>query len=307
MSEEELRLVTGTIFNIQHYCIHDGPGIRTNVFVKGCPLRCLWCANPESQSSAPQIMYRRDKCTGCFNCVSACPTQAISTTEDGKVVTDRTKCTGCGACVNSCPSEARVLSGKQVSAGEVFDEVAEDELFYGDDGGITVTGGEPLAQPKFTTALLELCRNAGIPTAIETSGFCSWDTAKSVFSLCDTVLYDCKQMNSELHQRYTGQGNERILENLRKINQELSCDIVVRVPVIPCYNAEEENIWNIAAFVSEEISRCRQIDLLAYHNLGESKSEQLEKDSEGFFSSVPSEEYMENLRNIVRSYGLLCK
>lgn len=307
MSEEELRLVKGTIFDIQHYCIHDGPGIRTNVFVKGCPLRCLWCANPESQSASLQLMYRQDKCTGCLACVSACPLGAISATDTGRVITDRSKCTGCGDCINHCPAKARELSGRPVYVGEVFDEVSEDALFYGEDGGITVTGGEPLAQPEFTAALLELCRRSCIRTAIETSGFAPWDKAKSVFSLCDTVLYDCKQMDRELHQSFTGQDNNLILDNLKKINDEMDCDIIIRIPLIPGYNADEENIRKAAAFVSSDISRCRQIDLLPYHNLGESKAAQLEKKSNGFSSYVPSEEKVEELRDIVRSFGLICK
>lgn len=315
MSDEKLRLVKGTIFDIQHYCIHDGPGIRTNVFVKGCPLRCLWCANPESQSVSAQLMYRRNKCTGCLSCVSACPVDAITVSfkdmvsaNNGRwVVTDRSRCTACGKCIDVCTMDARELSGRIVSVGEVFDEVSEDMVFYGEEGGITMTGGEPLSQPEFSAALLKLCREAGITTAIETSGFGQWDTIKPVLSLCDTVLYDCKQMNTDLHQRFTGQKNERILDNLQKINNELSCNIVVRIPVIPGYNADEKNIRKVSEFVHSKISRCRQIDLLPFHNLGESKAEQLGKNPGEFRSFAPSEAEMENLRSIIRSFGFICK
>lgn len=306
-TEEELRAVTGTIFNIQHYCIHDGPGIRTNVFVKGCPLRCIWCANPESQISRPQLMYRADKCVGCGACIEACPKQAVSFTEGGRVKTDRTVCDGCGTCVSACKPEAREQMGYHAAAGEVFDEVAGDSLFYGEDGGVTITGGEALAHPEFTRALLKLCRAHGIGTAVETCGFAAWEVMKPILELCDVVLYDEKQMDSELHRKYMGQGNERILENLKKINDELSCDIWVRVPTIPGYNDSVENITAVGRFVSEQVPRCRQVHLLPFHRMGESKFEQLENEPNGFHSEVPTEEHMEELRNIIRGFGLECK
>ncbi len=307
MSEQELRKVTGTIFNIQHYCIHDGPGIRTNVFVKGCPLRCLWCANPESQCPAPQLMYQADKCVGCGGCIPTCAKGAISFRGDGRIKTDRKLCSGCGACVRSCSEKAREIMGYTATAGEVFDQVAGDALFYGEDGGVTITGGEALAHPKFTMALLRLCRNAGISAAVETCGFAAWDVMKPILELCDVVLYDEKHMDSELHRQYTGQGNEKILENLKKINDELTCDIWVRVPVIPGYNDSAENIGAVGRFVKEQITRCSQVHLLPFHRMGEGKNEQLEKAGNGFSSYVPTNEEMEELRKIIESYGLVCK
>lgn len=304
--EQHLRAVSGTIFNIQHYCIHDGPGIRTNVFVKGCPLRCLWCANPESQSAVPQLMYRSDKCVGCGACVEVCPKQAI-VLADGKVKTDRQVCDGCGSCISACKADAREIMGRTVTAGEVFDEVMQDQLFYGTDGGITITGGEALAHPQFTRALLQLCRQAGISTAIETCGFASWGVMKPVLELCDVVLYDEKQMDSDLHKKYTGQGNELILENLKRINDELDCDIWVRVPTIPGYNDSEENIAAVGAFVKENLPHCSQVHLLPFHRMGEGKAEQLEKEENGFQSEVPTQEHMEALRDMTRGYGVVCK
>lgn len=306
-TEEELRVVTGTIFNIQHYCIHDGPGIRTNVFVKGCPLRCVWCANPESQVSRPQLMYRTDKCMGCGVCIEACPKQAVLFTEEGKVRTDRSACDGCGACVSACKADARERMGYHATAGEVFDEVAGDSLFYGEDGGVTITGGEALAHPEFTRALLELCRMHGIGTAVETCGFAAWEVMKPILELCDVVLYDEKHMDNELHRKYMGQGNERILENLKKINDELTCDIWVRVPTVPGYNDSVENIMAVGRFVSEQVPRCKQVHLLPFHHMGESKFEQLENEPNGFHSEVPTEEHMEALRDMIRGFGLECK
>lgn len=307
MKESELRAVTGTIFNIQHYCIHDGPGIRTNVFVKGCPLRCLWCANPESQRSAPQLMYRADKCVGCGACIAACGKGAVRLSGTGKVVNDRQICDGCGDCVTACKLHAREIMGRVVTAGEVFDEVAGDKLFYGADGGLTVTGGEALAHPQFVAALLQLCKNAGIHTAVETCGFASWEVMKPVLALCDVVLYDQKQMDSELHRRYTGQGNERILENLQRVNDELSCEIWVRVPTIPGYNDSVENLSALGKFVSQRLPHCSQVHLLPFHKMGEGKNEQLENASNGFSSQVPTDAYMEQLRQIIRDCGVTCK
>lgn len=306
MTTEELRAVTGTIFNVQHYCIHDGPGIRTNVFVKGCPLHCLWCANPESQSGIPQLMYRTDKCVGCGACAAACPHGAV-TIEDGKARTDRSKCVGCGACVQPCPTDAREIMGRIATAGEVFDEVNGDALFYGDEGGLTVTGGEALAHPRFTQALLALCRQAGLKTAVETCGYAPWSVVKPIFELCDVVLYDQKQMDPEKHKAYTGVSNDLILENLTRCAQELPCDIWVRVPTIPGYNDDPENIAAVADFVKAHVPTCSQIHLLPYHNMGEAKFEQLENTPNGFASHIPTEAEMEALRDIVRARGILCK
>lgn len=307
MTTEELRAVTGVIFNVQHYCIHDGPGIRTNVFVKGCPLRCLWCANPESQQPMPQLLLRRDKCVGCGACVKACAQHApVLMPEAGKVKTDRTLCRGSGDCVSVCPTKAREIMGRVVTAGEVFDEVNGDALFYGADGGVTITGGESLAHPQFTLALLKLCKEAGLNTAVETCGFAKWDVMKPILALCDTVLYDQKQMDTHKHRLYTGQGNELILENLKRANDELDCDIWVRVPTIPGYNADAENMEALALYV-KELKHVSQVHLLPFHNMGEAKFEQLENPANGFSSRVPSTEEMEALRDIIRAHGILCK
>lgn len=295
MDEAALRSVRGTVFNIQHYSIHDGPGIRTNVFLKGCPLSCLWCSNPESQSRMPQLMFRADRCTGCGACISSCPVSAISF-RDPIVQNDRSLCTGCGACVAVCPNEAREIMGEEKSAGAVFDEVAQDVLFYDKDGGVTLTGGEVLAQPSFASAILKLCKNANIHTVIETCGFADWDVLEGILQDVDLVLFDLKEMDPERHKKYTGADNRKILENLKKINDETDCGIWVRVPVIPDYNDDQENLLATERFVKENVQRCARIDLLPFHRLGEAKYEQLEKAPNGFHSEVPSDSYMESLR-----------
>ena len=306
MDEAALRNVSGTIFNIQHYSIHDGPGIRTNVFLKGCPLRCLWCSNPESQQQVPQLMFRADRCTGCGACISSCPVSAISLV-DQRVQNDRSLCTGCGACVAVCPNEAREIIGTTATAGEVFDEVAQDKLFYAKDGGVTLTGGEVLVQPAFASAVLQLCRQAKIHTAIETCGFADWAALKEVLQYTDLVLYDLKEMDPEFHKKYTGVDNSRILENLKKIDDQMDLEIWVRVPLIPGCNDDKENLLATARFVKENLHKCTQIHLLPFHRLGEGKYEQLENEPNGFSSTVPDDSYMESLRDYVKSFGLDCR
>ena len=306
MDEAALRNVRGTIFNIQHYSIHDGPGIRTNVFLKGCPLRCLWCSNPESQKPVPQLMFRADRCTGCGACISSCPSSAISL-QNQRIQNDRSLCTGCGACAAICPNEAREIIGTSVTAGEVFDEVAQDELFYAKDGGVTLTGGEVLAQPAFSAAILQLCKQAKIHTAIETCGFADWPALEEVLRYTDLVLYDLKEMDPVLHRKYTGVDNNQILENLKKIDDQMALEIWVRVPLIPGYNDDKENLLATARFVKENLHKCTQIHLLPFHRLGEGKYEQLENEPNGFSSTVPEDSYMESLRDYVRSFGLDCR
>lgn len=306
MDENTLRNIRGTVFNIQHYSIHDGPGIRTNVFLKGCPLRCLWCSNPESQNKSPQLMFRADRCTGCGACVSSCPAGAISFM-DAIVQNDRTICTGCGACVAICPNQAREIIGESKTAGEVFDEVAQDVLFYAEEGGVTLTGGEVLAQPEFSSAILQLCKMSEIHTAVETCGFAEWDVLADLLQNTDLVLYDLKEMDPELHQKYTGVRNDQILENLKRINDQMDCEIWVRVPLIPGYNDDRENLLATATFVKENLPKCTQIHLLPFHRLGEGKYEQLEKEPNGFCSSVPDDSYVDSLRDYVRSFGLDCR
>lgn len=299
------REVRGTIFNIQHYSVHDGPGIRSTVFLKGCPLRCVWCHNPESQSPRPELMFFADRCTGCASCAVLCPVGAVTLFDAGLVVTDRTKCTGCGRCVEGCTRDARSISGYEVSAGRVFDKVAADLPFYRrSSGGVTISGGEPLMQPAFAGAILSLCREANIHTAVETCGSAPWETARLVLSKADLILFDIKQMDDELHRAYTGVSNSRILENATRIRQELNADIWVRVPVIPGYNDSIENIRETARFVASELGREVRMELLPYHNLGGVKSQRLNRACATEGLAPPSADYMEALRRTAESVGL---
>lgn len=299
-----LEKITGTVINIQHYSIHDGPGIRTTVFLKGCPLKCLWCQNPESQSIKPEIFLNLEKCTGCGLCVPACPEKAIRI-HDGRSRTDRNRCTGCGACTQVCPSEARTLASYRITAGEVYEDVNKDAIFYANSsGGVTLSGGEPLFQPDFSAAILQLCHESGMHTAIETSGFGNWERFKGLLAHTDLVLYDLKHMNTEAHEVCTGVPNGLILENARRIYHELKLPITIRVPVIPGYNDSIENFEKLGSFVANDLGADVSVYLLPYHRLGIGKNEQLEREQPLGNVVPPDETHMKNLRNILIRFNL---
>lgn len=302
--------IKAPVFNIQTYCIHDGPGIRTTVFLKGCPLRCLWCSNPESNEFYPQLMTYSSKCTACGRCLPACPNQAISVffpknPEDKPyAVTDRTLCTNCGKCIDACPSEAREIAGKDMTVEEVIEEVLKDKLFLTTSGGgMTISGGEALAHADFSAALFQATHENGLHTAIETCSFASRNVIDKVFPHVDLGLLDIKHMNSDIHKKLTGVPNEQILDNIKHVHNDLHIPVIIRIPTIPGYNADEANIAATAQFVRDELGTDVAIHLLPYHQLGESKTESL---GESVFDTipVPDNDFMENLKQIVESYGL---
>jgi pyruvate formate lyase activating enzyme len=296
--------IKGIVFNIQHYSIHDGPGIRTSVFLKGCFLRCIWCQNPESQSLKPELFYFQERCTGCGKCVVVCPAKANRIIE-AKSNTDRSICEGSGQCTQVCPQEARSLMGKEVTVQEVFQKVKGDEIFYKrSSGGVTLTGGEPLFQPHFSKTLLSLCQQSGIHTAIETCGYAGWEIFKDILQYADLVLFDLKHMDSEKHREYTGVPNDLILDNIQKIYYDLRIPIWARIPIIPGYNDSTENIHSTARFVATKLGTSVPVHLLAYHRLGESKYERLTMDSKSQPITPPTDEYMLELQKIMVSYGL---
>ncbi len=302
--------LTAPVFNVQTYSIHDGPGIRVTVFVKGCPLRCRWCANPESNLARPQLMTYAAKCTACGRCVAACPQKAVSigTLHDKPcAITDRELCVECGACVDVCPCEAREIVGREKTVREVLEQVLKDKLFIdASGGGMTVSGGECLAHPDFTEALLYAAKEQGLHTAIESSSFASEAVFDQVLRYVDLALLDIKHMDSDIHRELTGVPNEQILSNIRHAVHDLKKNVTVRVPTIPGYNDSEENIRATARFVKEELGPDVGIHLLPYHRLGESKNESLGKVMD-LSVSVPSDEHMQDLKRIVESYGLYCQ
>lgn len=294
----------GGVFNIQHYSIHDGPGIRTTVFLKGCPLRCLWCQNPESQVSQAELFFDSAKCKACGTCAPVCPTSAIEI-RDGRLWTNRQLCRGSGRCAAVCPNEARHLMGREMTAGEVFKEVNGDAIFYQQSGGgVTLSGGDPVSQPKFSTDLLRLCKEAGLHTAIDTCGHIEWETLRTMLEWVDLVLLDLKHMDSSKHKELTGVANDWILENARRICHELSVPLWVRVPIIPGYNDSIENIASTAGFVARQLGPSVRMNLLPYHTMGETKYERLEVQGRSFLAEPPSDQAMVELQQLIESFRL---
>ena len=297
--------ITGHIFNVQSYCIHDGPGIRSTVFVKGCPLSCLWCQNPESQQAKPQLMFYVDRCQSCGACGANCPHRAIQWEPGRKPVTNRTLCAACGACSVLCAAGAREITGKTACVGEVLQEVLRDKMFFdASGGGMTVSGGEPLMQPEFTAALFAAAKEAGLHTAIESCNFASRSVIDQVYAHVDLALCDIKHMDPDTHRRLTGVPNDQILENIIHIRHDLKKDMAIRVPVVPGYNADAENISAIAKFVAEQLGTDVPLHLLPYHRLGESKKQSLELPCGALQAEPPSAEYMEQCKALVQRYGL---
>lgn len=267
----------GLVFNIQKFSIHDGPGIRTIVFLKGCPLHCRWCANPEGIRPVPQIAQKNAQCIGvneCGYCIEACKQQAIYI-EDNKAVIDFSKCNDCLACEVACPANIFEQFGKRMSVDEVIQEVLKDQAFYiRSGGGLTLSGGEPLLQADFAGALLKAARAEGLETAIETCGFAPWENIEKVFPWLDFVHFDIKSMNDEKHIAFTGQSNQLILENFEKIcHTYTDVPILVRTPVIPGFNDTVEDIQAIADHIQKVAADCSNVnyELLPFHCLADSK------------------------------------
>ena len=263
---------SGIVFNIQKFCIHDGDGIRTCVFLKGCPLRCIWCHNPESLDKSPVLSFNKQKCSSCGRCVAVCSARAI---ENDVLKIDREKCLKCGKCVHSCLNNANELIGKEMTVKEVLYEVLKDKIFYDTSGGgLTVSGGEPSYQPEFTLELLTLAKENGISIAIETCGIGSREFYEKVANLGATILFDIKCIDSVRHKELTGSDNAHILSNLQYLMGR-NTDIIIRLPLIPDCNDSEEDIQNLCVFLNENKGRYRYAEIMPYHTLGIGKSEKL--------------------------------
>ena len=274
MTEQPDKLVKGSIFSIQKYSVHDGPGIRTIIFLKGCNLRCDWCSNPESQSSHPQLAYNPGKCltiSKCQRCQGICPQDALSVDAEGKIVRDAEACDDCLACVKACPTRALNFYGYEITVDEALKKVEEDDCFYTrSGGGMTLSGGEPLMQHRFALALLREARKRSVDSCIETCGDVPWEVLREAASLLKDILYDIKCIDSKKHKKFTGVTNETILGNLAKLKASFpDLPVMVRTPVIPGFNDTEEEIAAIVDFLNDmpDIG----YELLAYHRMGEPK------------------------------------
>jgi len=298
-------LLTGIIFNIQRFSIQDGPGIRTTVFMKGCPLRCPWCSNPESQNKFPEIAHSDSLCDKCGRCVEVCEFQAISLNDNG-VKIDRETCTGCGKCIEVCTPGALKCYGKETPLEEVYQEVIRDVPFYQDSGGgVTAGGGEPLSQADFVAELFKRCQDAGINTCLDTCGYAASSALEKVLPHTNLALFDVKLMDPSAHQKVTGKSNERILRNLELVAAS-GVPVIVRIPVIPGINDSQENITDTARYVTN-INGLGEINLFPYHRFGESKYAMLDRQYSLGELTTPQHSHIEELVNIVKSFGLECQ
>ena len=260
----------GIVYNIQRMSTKDGPGLRTTVFLKGCPLHCPWCSNPESQSFKPQLMFFSNLCVGCGACERICPNGAV--VKIGDVYNrDRSVCTDCGLCVESCPSKAREMSGKRMTVEEVMRVVDSDSLFYDNSGGgVTLSGGEVLAQAAFALDLMAACKRYGIHLALETSGFGKREDLLALADAADCLFYDVKHTDDDVHRELTGQGSGLILDNLDAVLDRAAGKLTVRLPLIPGLNDDEGHLENFARTI-KALGRVQAVELLPYHRLGKNK------------------------------------
>ena len=290
MSDRPTSRLSGKIFEIQRFSIHDGPGIRTTVFMKGCPLRCWWCHNPEGLVASPHLSFINKKCLRCGYCLQVCP-QGAHAFIDGVHFLDRKKCLVCGTCVQECYSGALEIVGRESTVEEVMATVLRDRPFYEySGGGMTLSGGEPTLQIDFCEALLRSAKDEGLNTGLETCGFSPYDRLERLLPLVDLFLFDLKETDSDLHRKYTGVGNKLILDTLRRLH-EAKARLLLRCPIVPGLNDRADHFEALAQ-MARELPRLEGIEIMPYHALGTDKRERLGLD-QGAFYQVPEKATIE--------------
>jgi pyruvate formate lyase activating enzyme len=292
----------GIVFDIMRFSTRDGPGIRTTVFLKGCPLACQWCHNPESQKTKPELMLRPGLCINCQECVNTCSQGAISVL-DGTVITDPAHCNLCGECVEVCYAEARAMVGREMTVSEVIAEVMKDAPFYEESGGgVTFSGGEVFTQPGFLLELVKACKQRDLNITIDTCGFVQWTMLEKTIPYVDLYLYDLKVIDDETHRKYTGVSNQLILSNLSKL-AEYGARIIVRIPVVPGVNDTEQSLHELAEVVSS-MPQIERLELLPYHQAGVEKYNRLNRPYHLLNTISPTSERMDHIAQIFRSAGI---
>ncbi len=287
------------VADIQRFCMHDGPGVRTTVFLKGCPLRCAWCHNPETQNSKKELLYYKNKCIGCGAC-AVCSQKAHTFSEFHDI--NRDLCIGCGECSIECPTGALEIVGKDYTIQELLTIIEKDRAFYGENGGITLSGGEPFMQPEEALSLLEQCKKKGIHTAIETCGFFPSNILNRAVTLTDLFLWDIKDTDSYRHKEYTGASNEKIISNLM-IADSLGAKTRVRCILINGVNTDQQHYENIAVIVAQ-LKHCEGVEFLPYHSFGGAKSAALGKSNLGNDSWIPFKEQVAGAKEYLRQRGI---
>ena len=314
---EEKKELTGKFYDLQGFSVHDGPGIRLTMFMKGCPLHCAWCHSPESQGFETELNWMEIKCVGiekCGNCLNVCPHDCIkpgkkkldlqSNTEITLVDTDRTNCDNCGLCAKACTSKALYMCGDDYTIEEAMQRVRRDMPFFKrSGGGVTVSGGECLCQPEYLLELLKKCKEEGVHTAVDTTGFAPWKNIEMVLPYTDLFLYDLKNMDSRLHRLATGVPNELILENAKKIADH-GGKFQIRIPMIPLFNDSQEMFEKFGAFIKTLGDAVEVVQLLPYHKLGTVKWERLQRHNKVFESVPPKDELVQARKAYLESLGL---
>jgi pyruvate formate lyase activating enzyme len=295
-------MTTGFIFDIKRYAIHDGPGIRTTVFMKGCPLACRWCHNPEGIEPQPFVAYKKERCIRCGECVASCPEQALCLEPEG-VVPSGSPCTSCFTCAEICPSEAREKVGRKLTARELLSEIQKDIPFYDTSGGgVTFSGGEPLMQAEFLIELLKLCGHEHIHRAVDTSGYANCETLMAVAVHSDLILYDLKMMDSAKHEKFTGVPNHLILDNLRHLAGK-PVDLIIRIPLIPGVNDDVQNLDRTGSFL-KRLAGAAKVQILPYHDFQKAKYDRFEMHYRTCNIALPTRDMLLNAKNHLENFGL---